>query len=116
MRLDLVGDDMFVGGETGEGMGQSSRVEEQPKRSIAKRVRMLPRHCNPFVMQSSPYLHPNQAAGKGQRKCANLYTSQKQLKKHISVSSKKLVRTTAMLLEHQRRRHISEPHMCVWIS
>jgi len=50
MRLDLVGDDMFVGGETGEGMGQSSRVEEQPKRSIAKRVRMLPRHCNPFVM------------------------------------------------------------------
>jgi len=73
--------------ESGQVQGQSPCGEEWPKSSIAKRVRMLPRPRNPSVIQSSLYLHPDRAVGKGKRKCRNVYTSRKQSKKHGGVSA-----------------------------
>ncbi|KAJ8428739.1 hypothetical protein Cgig2_022649 [Carnegiea gigantea] len=37
-------------------------------------------------MQSSPYLHPDRAVGKGKRKCGNVYPSRKRSKKDGGVS------------------------------
>ncbi|KAJ8425492.1 hypothetical protein Cgig2_029574 [Carnegiea gigantea] len=68
-------------------VGESPGSEERPKSSIAKRVWTRPRPQNPSVMQSSPYLYPDRAAGKVKRKCGNVYTSRKRSKKHGGVSA-----------------------------
>ena len=77
---------MFVGGETGEGKGLLSCADERLVSSIAKKVRTLPRHRNLSVTESPSYLYPDQAVGKGKRKCTNIYTFWKWSKKHIGVS------------------------------
>ncbi|KAJ8427237.1 hypothetical protein Cgig2_016929 [Carnegiea gigantea] len=87
MPLDPVEDDMFVRGKTGE----VTCADEWPVSSIMKRVRTLPRQRNPFVMQSSPYLHHDQEVKKGKCKCTNVYIYQKRSKKHVDISSKQLV-------------------------
>ncbi|KAJ8443352.1 hypothetical protein Cgig2_015833 [Carnegiea gigantea] len=74
-------------GEVGQVQRQSPYSEERPKSSITKRVRTRPRPRNPSVMQFFPYLHLDQAAGKGKRKCGNVYISQKRSKIHGGVSA-----------------------------
>ncbi|KAJ8422969.1 hypothetical protein Cgig2_002580 [Carnegiea gigantea] len=88
----LVEAELFVGGEVGEVQGQSPYGEERPKSSIAKRV-TLPWHRNPSIMQSSLYLHPDRAVGKGKHKYGNVYTSRKWSKKHGGLSAAQLADT-----------------------
>ena len=90
MSLDPVDDEMFARGEVGVGKGESSRGDEWPKSSIAKRVRTLPRPRSPSILQSSLYLHLDRAVVKGKRKCTHVYTSRKRSKKHASASAVKL--------------------------
>ena len=68
---------------------ESPTPVEQHKSSIATRVRRVPRARNPSVMQSSPYLHPDEAVRKGKRKCGNVYTSRKRTKTHVRISEEK---------------------------
>lgn len=81
---------MFVRGEVSVGKGGSPRGDKWPKSSIAKRELTLPHPQNPSVLQSSPYLHPDRAVGKGKCKCTNVYTSCKWSKKDARVSAAKL--------------------------